>query len=191
MICWARLGRDAPLVWIVGRSLRLPELFKWFWWRVISVGMMEEGTGLQTGNLSLCSLVFSCLSVFEVGHICIFKINRCLSNTWAGGLKLSVGLNCSPASEQCCKRKQMGKHARHMHTHFLCAEHCAGNKGPLWDVGSQGESLLRIWAKVAFLGFFFQGEGNNFKCHLGEKWQALLCFYFWLMLIIGSCYGET
>ena len=75
------------------------------------------------------------------------------------------------------EKKTNGKHARHMHTHFLCAEHCAGNKGPLWDVGSQGESLLRIWAKVAFLSFFSQGEGNNFKCHLGEKWHPLLFLF--------------
>lgn len=25
---------------------------------------------------------------------------------------------------------------------------------------------------------FFGGEGNHFDCHLGEKWHALLCFYY-------------
>lgn len=92
----------------------------------------------------LAQWVTSCLSVFEVGRIYIFKINRCLTNTRAGGLEISVSPNSSPASDQMLEEKASGKHTLGTGTYISYVYSTALQQRAFMRAGGLGEGELRI-----------------------------------------------
>ena len=156
----------------------------WVWCRE------GQGSGLETSPFA--PWVFSCLSVFEVGHICIFKINRCLSNTWAGGLELSVGPETVHQPGSKAGRENKRENTPGTCAHVSCVQNIMPAIKGLCEVwGCRERARWGSGQKYPLSVSFFGREGNHFECQLGEKRHALLCFYYWLMLIIGPYHRKT